>query len=188
MTISATQAAIARDRANRRGVGDRCRFHQADFEADRLGVVADAAVAIEAFVHSGRPATFFATAAAHLRAGGLLHVIDDFLVADDDPVAATLADRFRRGWRAPAFTTVPACAALAAAAGFELAEQRDLTPLIRLDRLRDRVIAVVAPPADRLGLAASPFFGNLIGGNALRRGLREQRFAYRWLGFRLERA
>lgn len=184
ITLSAKQAAIARREADRQGVGDRCVFRQGDFESADLGLTADVIVAIESYVHSAEPALFFANAAAHLDTGGLLFVVDDFLAGSVDADSFRLTDQFRRGWRAPAFTTVADCASYAAHAGFGLVEDRELTPLIRLDRPRDRAIAIVAPLVDRLGLAHSPFCGNLIGGSALREGLRSNRFGYHWLGFR----
>jgi hypothetical protein len=46
------------------------------------------------------------------------------------------------------------------------------------------LIAVVAPLFERLGLAGVPFFGNMIGGNALQIGLREGLLRYRMLSFR----
>ncbi|MEX2528106.1 MAG: hypothetical protein WEA09_10760 [Gemmatimonadota bacterium] len=66
----------------------------------------------------------------------------------------------------------------AATAGFTPVAQHDFTHLIHLDRLRDRLIGLVAPTAHRVGLHTRPFFGNLIGGNALREGLKRGDLRY----------
>jgi len=187
ITISRTQVEIAARAAAAEGLAERCRFRLGDFETIRLDVEADATVAIEAYAHSRRPDAFFATAAAHLREDGRLFVVDDFLRADElllpEPGRRNARD-FRRGWRVPGFATVAECVDRAGRHGFEPVEERDLTALIRLDRARDRVIAGLAPALGALGLARWPACGNLVGGNALRRGLGDGHFAYRWLVFR----
>lgn len=205
VTISRRQVEIARRAAERSGVESRCRFHPSDFESLALGIEADVIVAIESFTHSRSADDFLATVARHLRPGGTLVVIDDFLRRDDErydderrndhkrnderrndepnPDADRLASEFRKGWQVPSLCTSRSLIERARAAGLELVENRDLSGLIRLGRPRDRLIGVVAPLVKRLGLADVPFFGNLVGGNALHAGLVSGVFEYRWLCF-----
>jgi SAM-dependent methyltransferase len=183
VTISERQASLARQWNADAGLADRCEIVAADFQSARLDVEADFVIAIESHVHSRSMRRFFDTVVAHLRPGGRLFLIDDFVQNDSGVAAEALADRFRAGWRAPAFGTVAQCARDAGAAGLELAADRDLSPLIRLDRPRDRAIALVAPVIGWLGLGRLPALGSLIGGAALNRGLRDQVFGYHWLEF-----
>lgn len=187
ITISPEQRDIANRIAAKKGLQDRCRVHLGDFQSARLDVEADAIVAVESFVHAESPERFFTWAADHLRVGGRLMLADDFLRADvgslDDTQRSRVAD-FQTGWRAPGLCTVDCCARAAAGLGLEPVSDADLTPLIRLGRPRDLVIAALSPVFRRLGLARLPFFGNMIGGNALQVGLREGLFTYRFLVFR----
>ena len=182
ITISPTQCQLAEQAGRRAGLADRCAFHAANFESARLPIKADAAIAVESFVHSRSPAAFFETAAAHLQPGGRLFLVDDFLIGGDS--AAGLANRFRRGWRASSFGSVAACAGAAGAAGLDVVGERDLSALIRLDRPRDRLVAIAGPVCAALGLEAIPYCGNLIGGSALRKGLKKGAFSYLWLELR----
>jgi len=195
VTVSPAQVALARDLATRRGVAGRVHFHLGDFE--RLGsegrgphgvpVDAQAAVAVESFAHASDPDAFFRTAAGCvLRPGGRLLLVDDFLT---HPVEALDARgrrwvrAFAEGWRLGSVLTPDAVASHAARAGFVVREDLDLTPLVRLGRPRDHAIRVIAPGLERLGLSRVPFFGNMIGGNALQEGLRNGVLAYRMLVF-----
>ncbi len=191
ITISPKQCDLANHLASKKGLQDRCRVHLGDFQSARLEVEADAIVAVESFVHAGSPERFFTWAADHLRAGGHLMLADDFLGPDlrplDDSQRRHVAD-FQAGWRVPGLGTVEDCVRAAAELGLEPVSDTDLTPLIRLGRPRDLAIALLCPVFRRLGLARVPFFGNMIGGNALQTGLREGLFTYRFLVFRRREA
>jgi hypothetical protein len=65
---------------------------------------------------------------------------DDFLgrAADDRWV-----QEFRRGWRASSLLRPEALDDLAVAHGFELVEDRDLTPLLELDCPRDQALGLL---------------------------------------------
>jgi cyclopropane fatty-acyl-phospholipid synthase-like methyltransferase len=186
VTISAEQRRIAERIGAAKGLADRCRFVQGDFARVSLDLAADAVVAIEAFAHCARPPAFFANAERHLALGGTLILIDDFLAEREDgldPAARRTVEGFRRGWRVPGFGTIETALDAARQAGLDCVEERDLTPLIRLDQPSRRLIATLGPVCARLGLAGLPFFANLIGGGALQRGLEQRLFAYRWLRF-----
>lgn len=192
VTISPRQLRLAERIAQRKGLAERCQFHLGDFEhpdpVPLLGTEGvDIVIAVESFAHAGGPEAPFRTAARHLGArGGRLVVVDDFLARAAETLSADeqqLVDTFRRGWHLGTVLDPVGWAEAGGPPGFELLEQRDLTPLIRLGRPRDRMIAVVAPVLASLGLERLPFFGNMIGGNALQQGLGRGLLSYRMLTF-----
>jgi len=139
----------------------------------------DLAFAIESFVHADPAAGFFREAARVLRPGGALVVIDDVLAGDpSDP----RLDDFRNGWHAPAVISVEEAAELAADAGLDLVGSRDLSPLQRLRRPRDRFIGA-AQPLLRLGRGSSMWADSMVGGDALQRLHLDGVLEYRLLRF-----
>lgn len=210
VTISHAQQEIADTWAHRLGVGDRCAFHVGDFHdlrlrsspgaspssgasegtPDELSVdttlQANAVIAVESFAHARDPSAFFRTAARHLDAEGRLIVVDDFLAirrAELSTADAARVERFEEGWRLGTLLTTDDVRESARAAGLAVTSEVDLTNLIRLGRPRDGLISVVAPTLARLGLVWVPFFGNMIGGNALQEGFRRGVLSYRMLTF-----
>lgn len=188
ITVSRRQVEIAERLAGESGCADRCSFSLGDFLAADLDVRADVVVAVESFVHSQSADAFLANAARHLRPGGCLIIVDDFLASEIDSLNAgqrARVDQFRAGWRAPAICTTDSLALVAAEHGFAAGKVVDLTPLTRPgSRVRDRLTAAISPLAARLGLGRMPFYGNMIGGNALQIGLREGFLLYELLTFR----
>ncbi|MDX1561335.1 MAG: methyltransferase domain-containing protein [Gammaproteobacteria bacterium] len=191
ISISARQCELARKLAADLGLAARCAFHCGDFETLDLDLEAEFAIAVESSVHAQSLRALLGNMARHLKPGGRLFVVDDFIVANSSAGQTALEpssdnrailDDFRRGWHLASLTTVPAFVAAARDAGFELEDERDLTPLIRFDRPRDRAVAVLGPLLRPF--AAVPLFGNWVGGAALTRGLRRGLLAYRWLQFR----
>lgn len=175
ITISEEQVLIAQHVATERELSQRCRFIRSDFTLPMTLPGAELVIAVESHVHARSAAQFLAAAQRHVLPGGVLIVVDDMLAlppnALSDPDAARL-EAFRRGWR---LGHVPARSSLLDAAretGFDAVQSLDLTPLLKLDRLRDHALRYVGPVADRLGLAQVPLFGNMIGGNALTEGYR----------------
>lgn len=194
VTLSRRQVDLGRELADERGLGERCTVHRGDFEQIELApelvrLEADAVVSVEALAHAGDARAFFRTAAARLRRpSGVLLIVDDFLAREEAELARPelrLVRDFTTGWRLGTLQTPRGVAALAAEAGFELADDRDLTPLVRVGRPRDVAIRAAAPLLSLLGLVHVPFFGNMIGGNALQTGIREGVFDYRMLTFEL---
>lgn len=187
VTISKRQVDIARRLAERAGVSDRMNLKHADFHDVDLAVEADAVLAIESLAHSGDRAAFLATAKRHLRPCGRLLVADDFLATEAQRLSSaqrSCVERFRRGWMLPGLCTVDRLMDDAGRAGLSLREDVELTELARPgSRTRDRLVALVAPLADRCGLSPIPFFGNMIGGHALQVGLSEGFIRYRLLEF-----
>lgn len=187
VTISSRQVELARGFARKRGLGARCRFVLGDFQDISFDDEYDVAVSIEAAVHAERPERFFRAAAAALRPGGRLVIVDDFLArpeAELDDAGRRRTREFTAGWRLSALTTPAEATGVAAEHDFTLESDEDLTALVRLGRPRDRVIAMLVPLFRAVGLVGVPFFGNMIGGDALQRGLRAGDFAYRMLVYR----
>lgn len=184
ITISETQRELGNRGARQRGVDARCEIHHGDFESTALGITADVIVAVESFVHGSSRERVMEWIADHLSHRGLLLLVDDFIASPE--LAATPGGRrhiedFQAGWRAPGVCSVEDVTRSAARAGLHLLTDRDLTPMIRLGRPRDRAIAMVSPLFRVAGLSRIPFFGNMIGGNALQAGLRSGLFEYRFL-------
>jgi cyclopropane fatty-acyl-phospholipid synthase-like methyltransferase len=188
VTVSGKQVQAARRLARNRGLADRCSFVLGDFQVADVTSSADVIVAVESFAHCTSTDAFLANAARHLRADGHLIVVDDFLTADEqalDPPQRARVQELRAGWRLPALCTMDRLVDAAARQGFEAETTEDLTPLTRPgSRVRDRLTAAVSPVLTRLGLARMPFYGNMIGGNALQVGLRGGFLRYRLLVFR----
>ena len=181
VSISPAQVRLAERFAAGAGpMAGRVRFQLADFTALPAHVGGfDLAFAIESFVHADPAAAFFAEAGRVLRPGGTLVVIDDVLVGDP---ADPLVEAFRAGWHAPSVLAVPEAARLAAAAGLDLVASRDLSPLQRLGRPRDRFIRSIQPVLRRLH-HRSEWARSLVGGDALQRCHRAGLLEYRLLRF-----
>ncbi|MFN4264091.1 MAG: methyltransferase domain-containing protein [Thioalkalivibrionaceae bacterium] len=168
---------------------DRGDGHEAAAIERRDDTRLDAIWAIEAFAHAPNPQDFLVNAARQLKSGGLLVVVDDFLVKPAQnltPAGRRRIERFARGWHLPALDTPSALIARAQSAALQLVSEQDLTPLIRLRRPRDRLARITAFGARVLGGWRYPFFANVIGGDALNAGLRHGELSYRWLVFRRE--
>jgi SAM-dependent methyltransferase len=181
VSISPAQVRLAERFAARHGPlrGD-VRFATADFTALPAELTGfDLAFAVESFVHADPAAAFFREAARALRPGGALVVVDD--VRTGDP-ADPRYDDVRTGWHAATLVSVDEAAALAADAGLELAESRDLSPLQRLGRPRDRLIRALQPVLRRVR-SRSVWAESLVGGDALQRCHRAGLLEYRLLRF-----
>jgi cyclopropane fatty-acyl-phospholipid synthase-like methyltransferase len=208
ITISPRQVEIAARLAARLGLASRCSVVLGDFTAmTPAGATrspgvgsggadpgpadaeapADVAVAVESFVHARDRDAFLASAAGQLSPGGLLLVVDDFLAMEEGALTPSMqaaVQRFREGWRVPGLCTPGALQRSAAAAGLIRVRSRDLTPLVRPGRIRDRVIRVLVPLFRGAGLGRGPFFGNMMGGDALQRGIQGGGIQYRMEIFR----
>ena len=181
VSISPAQIRLAERFAARSGpLRESVRFQAADFTAlpeELTGF--DLAFAIESFVHADPAAAFFRGAARALRPGGVLVIIDDVRTADpSDP----RLDDVRAGWHIATLLSVPEAAGLAAEAGLDLVASRDLSPLQRLGRPRDRVLRAVQPVVRRFR-RRSVWAQSMVGGDALQRCHQQGLLEYRLLRF-----
>jgi ubiquinone/menaquinone biosynthesis C-methylase UbiE len=187
VSISPTQIRIARAHAVALGLAERCTFMEANYLSLPFGPAFDVAFAIESLVHAPDLSRALGEAARALLPGGRLLICDDFLRAGAprgtggaDPVLLEAA--FRRGWHAPALTTVAGLVERAARFGLDLVEQRDLTPDLRLLRLPSPAVAATLRAGLRVSAGWS-FTQSLVGGLALQHGLGQGIFGYHWLAF-----
>jgi SAM-dependent methyltransferase len=187
LSLRQIRAATARVRA--RGLTARLRCVEGDFLSLPSHLPAGQLVfAIEAFVHSPEPRSFFQAAARQLVPGGRLVICDDFL--SERAVGALAAhesrtlEEFRHGWVAPALVGQAALEREAAAAGFTRIATRDLTPALELNRPRDRLVRATVAVARHLPLRHGYYMRSLIGGNALQAGLLSGLIEHRFVVFR----
>jgi SAM-dependent methyltransferase len=175
VTISPFQVDWARKEAEKRAVADRVRFREASFTdlPEDLGTF-DLAYAIEAFVLSPGAAPFLAGVARHLRVGGRLVIVDDFL---SERGAATTKGRgarwireFRAGWMASTVISVAQLEREAGAHGLYVTKNDDLTPYLDLRRPRDLLISAVVGVGRHLPIR-NPRWLSWLGGNGLQLGL-----------------
>ena len=181
VTVSPAQIRLANRFAAHSGrLQGRVRFVLADFTelpGDLVGF--DLAYAIESFVHADSAAAFFANAAGALRPGGALVIVDDVRTGDDDDPAL---DEVMAGWHARSLLSVAAIEALATEAGLAPVGSRDLSPLQRLGRPRDRFVHAAVPLLRKVR-HRSKWAQSLAGGDALQHCLRESLLEYRMLRF-----
>ena len=184
ITLSLTQAALARQRVAAAGLSDRLRIIAGDF-TDVPGDVApaDLVFAIESFVHAPDAARFFAQCRQLVRPGGALVICDDFRRADAGAEATAAIGRFCRGWHVNTLLEPDDLHALAAAAGFNHESTTDLSPYVEIGRTRDRVADVMAGPIERLPWRWSRL-DPWLGGSALQTCLRNGWLGYDFVVFR----
>jgi len=181
VSISPEQIRLAKRFADRGGpLRGNARFEVGDFTALPEHITGfDLAFAIESFVHADPAPAFFRHVAGALQPDGALVVVDDFLTGGRDDGRL---DAFRGGWHAPSLVTVPEAAALAADANLDLVASRDLSPLQRLGRPRDRFVHAAQPLLRRLQ-GRSLWAQSMVGGDALQACHRAGLLEYRLLRF-----
>lgn len=191
VTVSGVQADLGRAFAVRRGAS-RIHFVEADFVSDEfLSSMSresfDAAIAVESFIHVDGIVGRLASLARLLRRGGTLIVVDDMISRRANELPRTRRERrwlaeFRRGWHAHGLAGLGAFVSAASEAGLDLAEARDLTPYLELDRPRDLIARAVMGALRWLPLRLASF-ENLLGGNALQLALKRRLLGYYYLTF-----
>ncbi|HUE89636.1 MAG TPA: methyltransferase domain-containing protein [Vicinamibacterales bacterium] len=180
ITLSPTQAALARERIAGAGLSDRVTVLVGDYtDVPRDVVPADLVFGIESFVHAPDATRFFAQCRRLVRPGGAFVICDDFRRAAAGPEATAAIERFRRGWHINTLLEPEDLLALAAAAGFDHESTTDLSPYVEISRLRDRLVDVLARPIERLPWRWSRL-DPWLGGSALQTCLRNG-----WLGYDL---
>ena len=175
VTNSGVHAELARER-----LGGRASIFELDFCSEPLPTSVDLAFGIESFVQATDAEAFVANIARAVTANGYLVLCDDFLGGDDDD---RWVQEFRRGWRASSLVRPEALDDLAVRHGFELVEDRDLTPLLELDRPRDRALGLLIA-LTRPFSSMSARLESHLGGNALRQCLKRGLITYRYRVYR----
>jgi len=178
ITLSPSQAAMAREVVADRGLSGRVECLEGDYCALPASIMpADLAYAIESFVHGPDPARFFDQCRRLLKPGGLLVICDDMKTGVVSPAATQAIDEFTKGWHINTLLERDALIRLAREAGFEHESTQDLTPLLELKRGRDVAISVGVALLKRLPFDTERF-DYAIGGNALQTCL-----ARGWIGY-----
>jgi SAM-dependent methyltransferase len=179
ITLSPAQAAMGTVAVTRAGLSSRVECVEGDF-CDLPPTLARAhvAYAIESFAHGPSPQRFFQQCRRLLEPGGVLVICDDVRKpGGSSPEAAGRIDEFARGWHLNTLIDRETLVGLARDAGFEHESTSDLTPLLEINRVRDRAIA-----AGVALLRWWPFplarFDYVIGGHALQTCL-----ARGWIGY-----
>ena len=174
VTNSRVHTELARTR-----LGARATILELDFCSDPLPGPVDLAFGIESFVQAADAEALVANIATVVAANGYLVLCDDFLAGAEDD---RWVREFRKGWRLSSLLRPEALDALAVENGFELVEDLDLTPFLKLDRSRDRalglLIALTRPLASMNAILES-----YLGSNALRQCLKRGLVAYRYRVF-----
>jgi SAM-dependent methyltransferase len=189
VTLSPVQAKVAREmlaeRAKRNPLRGSVEIVASDLHDFTPLLVQDAAFAIESFQLVADASLFFRHVHSILRPAATLVVVDDFLSREELTTAASrIVDDFRRGWRVRTLMTPERTADVARAEGFELVESVDLTPYLELGRPRDILIRQLVRPMRLFpSLDRSPALANLIGGDALQRGLQSGVLTHRFAVF-----
>ena len=198
VTISPRQAEVGQQLIAATGCAERCSIVCADFTdsalPERLPLPFDTAYAIESFLHMPDAELFFKQVARSLRPGGKLYLCDDFLASQAGRLGTRrlrrgaqarrqkLLQRFKRGWQVQSLCTTSELCALAAKHGLRPVHIDDLSPYLELNRPRDIGIRILIGLLGRLPIA-TPFWNNLLGGDALQRLLLRGDIRYLLLQF-----
>ena len=189
VTLSRVQAELANARFEQAGLAQRVVCRQADFTAlpDDLGTF-DFAYGIESYVQSPSAQAFFSEAARVTNPGATLAICDDFISGRAHAGELSFREarwlrEFRAGWGAPSLVSVGQASALARRHGFSLVLDDDLTDHLELRRPRDHLITLMVRAGRRVP-TQSPWWRNLLGGNALQMLLVRRVSTYRLLVFR----
>jgi SAM-dependent methyltransferase len=184
VTLSGTQVALAEERFRILAPHAGLRVMQGTFlDVPEPAGSFDVAFAIEAFAHTDSPRQFFAEAVRLLKPGGLLLICDDLRVASEKQHGPTVERwllEVRKGWQLNCLSSVDELREFGG--GLQLVEQTDLTPYLELNRPRDWLIRGLVAVGRHLPLS-SPWWGNLLGGNALQRCLQAGVLEHRFLVF-----
>ncbi len=180
ITLSPAQVALADRVIAEAGLTERVACIEGDYcDLPATLPPADAAYAIESFVHGPSPERFFAQCHRLIKPGGLLMICDDVQREGTSQEAVSTIEEFTNGWHINTLMERGALVSMARTYGFEHESTTDLTPFLDLNRPRDRVIAAWAAVLKRLPVGRSRF-DYVIGGDALQTCLVKG-----WIGYEL---
>lgn len=196
LTLSAVQAETAAEILQREtGYPERARVFRGSFTDQRvidevrewLGT-ADAVYMIESYNHGTSATETLKMVRRLLRPGGILIIVDD-LPSDalrdrrHDRRVDRWREEFIRGWHVHTFESETSLREIAAAEGFDHLRTIDLSEYVVVDRIRDRLIRLIAGPARLFG-ASSQWWDNVRGGNALQQLEKSGYMEYKVIAFR----
>ena len=141
-TVSPTQTKIARQKLQQITPEPVCSFYTSSYLDLPAHLTFDVIYGIESFVLGPDPGAFFSAMARHLRPGGYLILVDDFLIEDapDSEYKQEIVAYFKNGWLAESLVSEAEANALAIRAGLALETTKDVTGALRLKRPRDYAI------------------------------------------------
>ena len=180
ITLSPAQVAMAQRLIADRNLAARVSCIEGDYchLPDSL-LRADAAYAIESFVHGPSPERFFSECHRLIKPGGLLVSCDDDRKEGTSAEALARVEEFKSGWHINTLLERHQLIHLARSHGFEHESATDLTPFLQLGRVRD--IAIAASVAVLKWLPFRPEnYDYVVGGDALQACL-----AKGWIGYEL---
>lgn len=138
--------------------------------------------AIESYLHCQDREKFFDILSLQTKQGDILVIVDDFKISEDSIGKKDLRDinDFTLGWHAAELQSLKEVLTLSKTKGFTIKENIELTQWLDINRPRDYLIAFFVPLLRMLKLKNS-WWQNLLGGNALRKGLTNGWLSYRFL-------
>jgi len=137
--------------------------------------------AVESYLHCSDREKFFDILKMQSNPGDLLIISDDFKSNDNNIGKADIRDikDFTSGWHAAELQGLEEVQDLAQSNGFILRENIELTQWLEIDRPRDYLISIIVPLL-RVFKMQNSWWQNLLGGNALRKGLKKGWLSYRF--------
>ena len=138
--------------------------------------------AIESYLHCPDRNKFFSILKMQSSPGDILIIADDF--RSSRTLGNYKTDRdikdFTTGWHAAELQGLENIQEMANSYCFTLIENIELTKWLKIDRPRDMLISILVPLL-RIFKMKNSWWQNLLGGNALRRGLKKGWLTYRFL-------
>jgi len=137
--------------------------------------------AVESYLHCPDREKFFDIIRMQTNPGDFLVLFDDFRTNEEVVSNSDLRDirDFTSGWHAADLQSLEDVQSLAKSKGFTLKSNIDLTKWLEIDRQRDYLIAFLVPIL-RVFKMKNSWWQNLLGGNALRKGLKKGWLSYRF--------
>lgn len=180
ITLSKAQADIAGSAAGRSAFARRIQIHHGSFlEIPEEIPRADLAYAIESFIHCTDVDLFFRQVSGKLTPGGKLILFDDFLTENPSSGAyERILSDLRSGWLAHTLISPGEVISRAQATGLQHIASENLTPFLRLHRVRDRLMRLAIPVA-RLLMERSSYCRFMVGGDARQRAYQAGLLNYR---------
>jgi cyclopropane fatty-acyl-phospholipid synthase-like methyltransferase len=184
ITVSGKQATSASRRISGSGLSNHVQVIEGSFQLLPPGLPSiDMGYAIESFIHSVDPDGFFTQVASVLNHGARLVIFDDFLSRQPrSKEEVSIIKDLKEGWLANTLLTQSEVQIVADKKGFQLELSTDFSGILRLRRMRDRFVHLMAPFA-RPWMHRSQYCRFLVGGDARQRAYQHGLLQYAMLVF-----